>query len=193
MYKIIYKIDGGLVVQIDDVNINVVARTASLNDYSDSEFATAHADAIPEDRDGYTKALYYINNTLSATYTPIKGWIELATTEDLTKKIDKIKGAKAGNLIGIGSAGNLTDSGVAIDDVVTKDMQAQSMESLQGRYTGFSSPAGDNSTKWSGSLAEIGKGDFMIECVGAFDRYTNWDFPMFRVGDRKSTRLNSSH
>ncbi len=80
MYKIKYEIDGGLVVQVGNVDAEPKARMASLDDPNSSEFATAQVDSLPANRDGHTMILHYLNNTLVATYTTIEGWIELATT-----------------------------------------------------------------------------------------------------------------
>ncbi len=80
MYKINYKIEGGLVVQIDEVVAESRALMSSFEDLHDSGLATGYVDTIPNNRVGHTMELHYINKALTASYTPIRGWVELATT-----------------------------------------------------------------------------------------------------------------
>ena len=58
-------------------------------------------------------------------------------------------------------------------DLVGGTAPQSQIDPMQGRYTGFSTPIKDNTVKWTGDLAAIGTGDFMIEWVGDYQNAGN--------------------
>lgn len=64
--------------------------------------------------------LYYFNgDDLIDWATHLKTVIEWQSTQDMTTKADKVEEATNGNLAGLDYSGNLTDSGIAADEVAT--------------------------------------------------------------------------
>ena len=64
--------------------------------------------------------LYYYDGTNLVDWaTRLKAIIEWQSTQDMSLKADKVENATSGNLAGLDYTGNLTDSGVAADEVAT--------------------------------------------------------------------------
>ena len=64
--------------------------------------------------------LYYYDGTNLVDWaTRLKTIIEWQSTQDMSLKADKVENATSGNLAGLDYTGNLTDSGVAADEVAT--------------------------------------------------------------------------
>ena len=92
--------------------------------HTDNNFTDADKnklDGIESGAEANVQANWNETNSSSDAYIQNKPDLsQYATTTDLSGKADKVVGATNGNLAGLDSSGNLTDSGIAASDVATQ-------------------------------------------------------------------------
>ena len=92
--------------------------------HTDNNFTNADKsklDGIESGAEANVQANWNETNSSSDAYIQNKPDLsQYATTTDLSDKADKVDGATSGNLAGLDSNGNLTDSGIAASDVATQ-------------------------------------------------------------------------
>ena len=92
--------------------------------HTDTNFTNADKsklDGIESGAEANVQANWNETNSSSDAYIQNKPDLsQYATTTDLSDKADKVDGATNGNLAGLDSNGNLTDSGIAASDVATQ-------------------------------------------------------------------------